>query len=531
MATTTTTCLSSATLMLALLLSGCGGDSASRPDADTNIVGGSPAVTDPNPPLPATPLTERKPLPPTTTLRKLVDEMGLRGDPEIGRELPSIDDPVARLGRKLFFTKALGGDLDTACASCHHPMLGGGDDLSLPIGVGAVDPDLLGPGRRHSPTAPHYDGGPTVPRNAPTTFNAGLWDRVMFHDGRVEALDGRPGRNGSGTAGITTPDAIYPLRDPDAGPNLVTAQARFPMTSPEEMLGFSAGAGLNSHGVRRLLSARLGNFGDGAGVLPKTDWEAEFRAAFHLPDEPVETLITSERITYALGEYQRSQRFVETPWKAWVTGDDDAIDEAAKRGALLFLLPPDQGGAGCAACHGGDAFTDEGFHVIAAPQIGRGKGDGPDGLNDYGRFRVTGNPDDKFAFRTPSLLNVTATGPWSHAGAYTSLKAMIRHHLDPERAIQNYDYSQIDPSIRSDHMTIATGEALRQLKRLQQAGRSKLKRISLSEKEIDDLEAFLRTLTDPCVESRDCLAPWLPDDDNDPDGLRLKARDAAGKLL
>ena len=113
-------------------------------------------------------------------LLQLVAGAGLTGDPTTGRTLPAIDEPKAQLGKKLFFTKGLGGDDDSACVTCHHPMLGGGDDLSLPIGVGAVTPDLLGPGRAHDVNAVggEFDGGPTVPRNAPTTFNIALWDQA-----------------------------------------------------------------------------------------------------------------------------------------------------------------------------------------------------------------------------------------------------------------------------------------------------------------------------------------------------------------
>lgn len=110
-------------------------------------------------------------------LRQLVMEHELLGDPAAGRELPSIEKPLAKLGRKLFFSKSLGGDRDAACVSCHHPVLGG-DALALSIGVGADDPDLLGPGRTHP------DGDFTVPRNASTTFNLGLWNEGLFWDSR-----------------------------------------------------------------------------------------------------------------------------------------------------------------------------------------------------------------------------------------------------------------------------------------------------------------------------------------------------------
>ena len=116
-------------------------------------------------------------------LRGLIQKHGLRGDPALGREIPSIDEPLAQLGRKLFFSKSLGGDRDSACVTCHHPALGGGDGLPMSIGVGADDPDLLGPGRTHP------DGDLTVPRNAPTTFNIALWEKGLFWDSRVESLD------------------------------------------------------------------------------------------------------------------------------------------------------------------------------------------------------------------------------------------------------------------------------------------------------------------------------------------------------
>lgn len=129
-------------------------------------------------------------------LRELIASKDLTGDPAEGRSLPTIDDPVAQLGMKLFFSKALGGDMDSACVTCHHPVLGGGDDLSLPVGVDAEIVDLLGPGRFHSMDGEHFDGGPTVPRNAPSTFNIALWDQVLFHDGRIESLGKTAGVNG-----------------------------------------------------------------------------------------------------------------------------------------------------------------------------------------------------------------------------------------------------------------------------------------------------------------------------------------------
>ena len=79
-------------------------------------------------------------------VRQVIIANGLQADPARGRDIPSIHSAKAQLGMRLFFNKALGGMKDTACVSCHHPLLGGSDDLSLPIGTGAAVPDLLGLG-------------------------------------------------------------------------------------------------------------------------------------------------------------------------------------------------------------------------------------------------------------------------------------------------------------------------------------------------------------------------------------------------
>ena len=453
-------------------------------------------------------------------VRSIAEVLGLTGDPTTNRTLPDISEPKAQLGMKLFFNMSLGLDQDTACVSCHHPVLGGGDDLSLSIGVGAVDPiNLLGPGRLHP------SGGPTVARNSPTTFNIGLWDQVMFHDGRVESIGKTVGLNGNDGLGIITPDSPLdidgnPLADPDAGNNLPTAQSRFPVTSPEEMRGFDFLELVTNDDVRTELETRL------AG---NTAWVTAFDAVYGAL-----TTITYELIAEAIGEYERSQVFVNTPWKAFMDGDDVAISEAARRGALLFMLPTRVEGANCLSCHRGDFFTDEHFHVLGMPQIGLGKDDGATGTDDFGRFRVTSNDADMYAFRTPSLLNVTKTGPWGHAGAYTSLEAVVRHHLDPQAAFDSYDINQLEASIVSSGQTVNmqenTQNALNKLAANRLAGIASIQIVSLTDEQVGYLVEFLKTLTDPCVTDRTCLAPWVPND-VDLEGLRLDAVDINGDPL
>ena len=434
-------------------------------------------------------------------IRRLIQANGLTGDPAAGLDLPSIDDPLAVLGRKLFFSKSLGGDQDSACVSCHHPVLGGGDALALSIGVGAASPDLLGPGRTHP------DGEFTVPRNAPTTFNLALWEKGLFWDSRVENLE---------DGGIRTPDTEFGIADAEAGDSISAAQTCFPVTSAEEMRGFVFVLDGTNAEVRTALETRLTEDGR---------WAPEFEAAFGSSE------ITYARIAEAIAAYEDSQVFTDNPWRAYVRGDHDAIEESAKRGALLFFQGTEDGGANCAACHSGDFFTDEDFYSICAPQIGRGKGDGAAGTNDFGRARETADRNERFSFRTPTLLNVSATAPYLHAGAYDRLADVVRHHLDPQAAIERFDPSSV-PLAASDDFDRNTSEMLDFLAVSGKAIEWFAAPFEYTEAQVEDLVAFLETLTDPCILDRECLAPWIADPvADDVDGQVLVAVDQEGRPL
>lgn len=430
-------------------------------------------------------------------LKNITATLNLTGDAANNRDLPNIDSPIAQLGLKLFFSKTLSGRNDVACASCHHPVLGGGDLLPLSIGIDAIDPDILGPQRQH------INGDLNVPRNAPTTFNIGLWDSVLFVDGRVESLGKTPLLNGADSAGIRTPDSAYQTADPNAGLTLTEAQSRFPVTSDQEMRA-EFHAGESNQTVRAALAEKLS---------ASENWKDEFAKVYGDPE------INYERIARAMGEYERSQVFTNTPWKDYLAGDYSAISESAKSGALLFFKTTAEGGANCASCHSGDFFTDEKFWGLAAPQIGRGKGDG-DGTKDFGRFRETKDPNDKYTFRTPTLLNVEVTGPYLHDGAFLSLKDAISHHLDPLLSISNYNPQQTAPA-NTTHWENNTQEILSYLANTSNSIETIKSPIELSAEQTDDLLEFLKTLTDPCVKDQNCLQDWIADSNDNPDGQVL----------
>jgi cytochrome c peroxidase len=145
-------------------------------------------------------------------------------------------------------------------------------------------------------------------------------------------------------------------------------------------------------------------------------------------------------------------------------------------------------------------MTDNRFHAIAMPQIGPGKGDNQagyfDGLDDFGRERVTGDPVDRFRFRTPTLRNVALTAPYGHAGAYDSLAAVVKHHLDPVDSLYGYDPSQAKlpphPGLDEHDFTIMNDSA--RLAAIADA--NELDRTRLRPAELQDLIDFLHALTD-----------------------------------
>ena len=437
----------------------------------------------------------------------------------------STSSPLFTLGKELFFSRSLSGNKDVACASCHHPYLAGGDKLSLPVGEAAYAPELLGPGRWHdwqSSGEPKADGAPNVARHSQSTFNASLYNRAMFYDGRVFVLDNESKNSGEGQ-NHRTPDSNLWQADISAGNDLLASQTRFPIVSNDEMLGYNFATSQTHEGVRDALVERMKQNDK------NQSWLALFREAFSVPNGTADSLINFSNIEKAISYYQSTQVLIDNNWYAYVKGNEDALTNLEVEGALLFFNKSKQGGADCVACHTPPFFSDEKFHNIAVPQLGKGKQ--PNG-EDYGRRNVSQNDNDRFAFRTPSLLNVTATAPYTHSGAFTDLSDVIAHHIDPASSIENFDYSfSNNPQMKyvSDYYPQTREHSQKPLELLleqQKNGASKLaSNVKIDNHQREAIAAFLNTLTDPCLNDQDCLAVWVPNEhETAPDSLRLNAK-------
>jgi len=383
---------------------------------------------------------------------------------------PAPEPAKVVLGRALMFDKLLSGNRDISCATCHHPLEATGDGLSVSIGTGGSG---LGPDRVLG------EGGNLIPRNAPEVFNRGAAEwRTMFWDGRVA---------GAPATGFATPahDAL-----PSGLDNVLAAQAMFPVTARDEMRG--ADGDVDVYGEPNEIA-----------VIPDDQlpsmWAALMERLLSVPEyvdlfaaaypEAAAEELGFQHAANAIAAFEIGfWSFADSPWDRYLRGERSALSESAKRGALLFL-----GDADCVGCHAGSLLTDQQYHDIGVPQVGPGKG--AESPQDYGRGRETGRVQDRYAFRTPPLRNVAITGPWMHDGAYTTLEAAVRHHLDPQQSLQEYDPSQLSDLLRDTVQNDpATIEAI--LANLDPLVGTPLR---ITDEEVSDLLAFLEALTDPAA--------------------------------
>ena len=133
-------------------------------------------------------------------------------------------------------------------------------------------------------------------------------------------------------------------------------------------------------------------------------------------------------------------------------------------------------------------------HVIGVPQVapafGAGSGnvifDGPGQDQDFGLEQVTGDPDDRYKFRTAPLRNLAVAPAFFHNGAFTRLEDAIRHHLDVDDSARHY--SPVLAGVDVD-LTARLGPIEPVLSRLDRRLR---RRIELNPVEFGDLGALVR---------------------------------------
>ena len=393
---------------------------------------------------------------PTTEnqLRQVIAQKGIQPLPTP----PATNAARRELGRLLFFDRELSGNRDVSCATCHHPRFNYADGLNLSVGVGGTNG--IGPGRDH-PTKTF------VARNAPAIYNTTLMPE-LFWDKRVGVPPPPPGQPPGQTQTPEGPTTLAPL----------PAQALFPMVNLTEMRGTGHSLdGLSDAAYRQALVTRLGQY---------TDYVSMFNSAFGTGNMTVDNMVT------AIAEFERSQTYANAPWDRYLRGDSNALTDAQKRGASIFFGP-----GACDACHSGPLLTNFTTQNIIVPQFGPGQGQGVQGREDFGFENTTGNAQNRYQFRVPSLRNVAITGPYMHNGAFTTLTEVVNHYRNKAASTNGFtglnmvQATDLAPTLLPTQNVLQTPSQLF----LNVPG-------NFSPQQVNDIVAFLEALTDPAAINR-----------------------------
>ncbi|MBI3608931.1 MAG: cytochrome-c peroxidase [Nitrospirae bacterium] len=125
---------------------------------------------------------------------------------------------------------------------------------------------------------------------------------------------------------------------------------------------------------------------------------------------------TLKNIGMAIAAFERTVVTGESAFDRYIKGDKQALNDQQKRGLILFVSR-----AACTQCHKGANFTDSSFQNLGLPQSGPLK-------EDLGRYNVTKDPNDKGAFKVPSLRNIEMTAPYMHTGAFKTLEEVVEFY-------------------------------------------------------------------------------------------------------
>jgi cytochrome c peroxidase len=378
---------------------------------------------------------------------ELIGRLAHPGPPPVDETNAVVDDErAARLGQFLFFDERLSANGEVACSTCHRPE----DGFSVTEALG--------------------EGVAKTPRHPPSLLNA-AYHHWYDWDGKADSL---------------------------------WAQAVNPMESPVEMAFSRVELAHLIAGDDELRSAYEAIFEELPDLSDRDRFPERARPVADDPEHPdhrawaamsdadrqlINRILTNA--TKAIAAYQSKLVRNDSAFDRFVDGlreeDDEklgALSDSAQRGLKLFM-----GEAGCVRCHSGPTLTDGDFHNLglgprewlSGDDNGRRDGvlsvkssvfnasgpysDDADGKRaQWVRF-LTSTPEDPGQFKTPTLRNVSLTAPYMHGGHFETLEEVVRF------------YSLLNEPPQTGHRE------------------EMLEPLGLSDRQVDDLVAFLESLT------------------------------------
>lgn len=363
---------------------------------------------------------------------------------------------LATLGKTLFFDQSLSASGKMACSSCHDPghAFGPANDRSVQLGGG----DLHQPGLRAVPSLKYLQ---VVPPFTEHFFES--------EDEADESIDNGP------TGGLTWDGRVDRGRE----------QAKIPLFSDFEM-GNKSEVDVG----RRVLAAGYGKaIADISGPKASSDPTMAFRTALK-----------------ALEVFQQDyQTFYPYSSKYDAVLAGKAVLTAQEAKGLALFNAPEKGN--CASCHvserGNDGtppqFTDYGLIAIGVPRNRDIPANKDPAFHDLGlcgplRTDFIGRQDYCGLFRTPTLRNVALREVFFHNGGIHSLKDAVRFYVERETHPERWYPRKPDGSVdKYDDLPVI---AKANINMDPPFDRKQGETPALSPAEIDDVVAFLSTLTD-----------------------------------
>ncbi len=320
-----------------------------------------------------------------------------------------VDNPLTEakinLGKVLFWDEQMSSTNSVACGTCHGIAAGGEDPRSSASNALSIHPGADGIFN----TADDVVGSPGVPESvADGRYN---WNSIYGYLDQVTGRQSPPAVN----AGYA-PELFWDGRagdqfsDPVSGEVLVSSGAALenqavgpPLSDVEMAHGGQDWPGLLSKlATVSPLALSPTIPADLAAWIDNRPYASLFDEAFGSNE------ITAGRIGMAIASYERTLVSDQTPFNDAALGMMNLTAEE-RRGRGVFAA------SDCGACHGGALLTDHEFKYIGVvPQN-----------EDEGRFAVTGQPQDRGQFKTPSLLNVALRAPYMHNGSLATLTEVI----------------------------------------------------------------------------------------------------------
>jgi cytochrome c peroxidase len=356
---------------------------------------------------------------------------------------------LADIGRKMFFDPSLSASGRLACANCHSPQYAYGPPPGMAIAKGGKHLDQLG--TRAVPSLRYLQGIPSF--------------SVQLH-----FIDGDIGPGG----GFTWDGRAASAHE----------QARLPLMAPNEMANASTS--------------------DFVAKLRKTAYAAEFRAAFgaHIFKDPERAFAAGSMALEAFQQTPAEFYPYSSRYDAFLRGELD-LTEQEERGVALFKDPLK---GNCASCHlvtsrGGTppAFTDFDFINVGVPRNPRLPANADAGYFDLGlcgplRTDLLDKREYCGFFRAPTLRNVALRDAFFHNGVFKTLQEAVRFYVERDLYPEKYYSRNADGGVHKfDDLPPGFPDNVDHDAPLD---RKPGTAPALTDAEVDDVIAFLNTLTD-----------------------------------